>query len=76
MVIAGRKIHTFLYIFPFSPVLWFNWPGVEQVLNMTKIRGENMRFEYFVLGAVALIVVVAGISALPDFVRYMKIRSM
>jgi hypothetical protein len=43
---------------------------------MTKIRGENMRFEYFVLGAVALIVVVAGISALPDFVRYMKIRSM
>jgi hypothetical protein len=35
-----------------------------------------MRFEYYVLGAVALIVVVAGISVLPDFVRYMKIRSM
>jgi bacteriorhodopsin len=35
-----------------------------------------MRFEYYVIGAVALLVVAAGISILPDFVRYMKIRSM
>jgi len=43
---------------------------------MVRIRGEKMRFEYYVIGAVALLVVAAGISILPDFVRYMKIRSM
>jgi hypothetical protein len=35
-----------------------------------------MRLEYYVIGAVALVVIAAGISILPDFVRYMKIRSM
>jgi bacteriorhodopsin len=43
---------------------------------MKTIRGEKMRFEYYVIGAVALLVVVAGVAMLPDFVRYMKIRSM
>jgi hypothetical protein len=31
---------------------------------------------YYILGAVALIVIVLALSMLPDFVRYMKIRSM
>lgn len=35
-----------------------------------------MRVEYVVIGAVALLVIAAGVSMLPDFVRYMKIRSM
>jgi hypothetical protein len=35
-----------------------------------------MRLEYYVIGAVALVVIAAGISILPDFVRYMKIRAM
>jgi len=35
-----------------------------------------MRLEYYVIGAIALIVVVAGVAMLPDVVRYMKIRSM
>jgi hypothetical protein len=35
-----------------------------------------MRFEYIVLGAVAVLVVAAGASMLPDFIRYKKIRSM
>jgi hypothetical protein len=43
---------------------------------MKRVRGENMRFEYYVLGAVALIVVAAGVTMLPDFIRYVKIRSM
>ena len=43
---------------------------------MRKSRGGNMRLEYYVIGAVALVVIAAGISILPDFVRYMKIRSM
>jgi len=45
-------------------------------IEMKRIRGENMRLEYYVLGAVALIVVAAGVTMLPDFIRYMKIRSM
>jgi Flp pilus assembly pilin Flp len=35
-----------------------------------------MRIEYLVIGAVAALVVVAGVNMLPDFIRYMKIRSM
>lgn len=35
-----------------------------------------MRSEYYVIGAVALVVIVAGIAMLPDFIRYMKIRAM
>ena len=31
---------------------------------------------YFVIGAIAVIVVVAGVSLVPDLVRYMKISSM
>ncbi len=45
-------------------------------IEMKRIRGGNMRLEYYVLGAVALIVVAAGVTMLPDFIRYMKIRSM
>jgi hypothetical protein len=35
-----------------------------------------MRVEYLVIGAVAVLAIAAGISIFPDFVRYMKIRSM
>jgi hypothetical protein len=35
-----------------------------------------MRVEYYILGAIVLIVAVAALSMLPDLVRYMKIRSM
>jgi hypothetical protein len=45
-------------------------------LSVKRIRGENMRFEYYIAGAVALVVIAAGITMLPDFIRYMKIRSM
>jgi hypothetical protein len=31
---------------------------------------------YYVLGAVALVVIIVALSMLPDFVRYMRIRSM
>jgi hypothetical protein len=31
---------------------------------------------YFVIGAIAVIVVVAGVSLVPDLVRYIKISSM
>jgi hypothetical protein len=31
---------------------------------------------YFVIGALAVVVVVAGVSILPDLVRYIKISSM
>ncbi len=35
-----------------------------------------MRVGYIVIGAIAVLVVAAGVSMLPDFIRYMKIRSM
>jgi hypothetical protein len=35
-----------------------------------------MRPDYLVVGAIAIVVIVAGVSLFPDFVRYMKIRSM
>jgi hypothetical protein len=35
-----------------------------------------MRLEYVVIGAVAIVVLAAGVAMLPDFIRYMKIRSM
>ena len=35
-----------------------------------------MKFEYYVLGAVAVVIVAAGVAMLPDFIRYMKIRAM
>jgi hypothetical protein len=35
-----------------------------------------MRVEYVIVGAVAVLAVVAGIAMIPDFIRYMKIRSM
>jgi hypothetical protein len=50
--------------------------GEMRGIEMKRIRGENMRLEYYVLGAVALMVVAAGVTMLPDFIRYMKIRSM
>jgi hypothetical protein len=31
---------------------------------------------YLVIGAIAVVVVVAGVSILPDLVRYIKISSM
>src|ERR1700722_13295270 len=51
-------------------------PGMRMDTDMAKTRGKNMGFEFYVIGAIALIVVVAGAVMLPDFVRYMKIRSM
>ena len=35
-----------------------------------------MHITYYVLGAIAVLIVVGGISMLPDFLRYIKIRSM
>jgi hypothetical protein len=35
-----------------------------------------MRVEYIVAGAIAVLVIAAGVAMLPDFIRYMKIRSM
>ena len=35
-----------------------------------------MRAEYVVLGAIAAFAFAAGVSLFPDFIRYMKIRSM
>jgi hypothetical protein len=35
-----------------------------------------MRAEYVILGVIAAFAIAAGVSLLPDFVRYMKIRSM
>jgi hypothetical protein len=35
-----------------------------------------MHTEYYVLGAIALLAIYFGIRLFPDFVRYMKIRSM
>jgi len=40
------------------------------------MRGGRMRVEYVIVGAVAVLAVVAGIAMIPDFIRYMKIRSM
>jgi len=58
-------------------LLWWVVAGYERIgTEMAKTRGKNMSFEYYVIGAIALIVVVAGAAMLPDFVRYMKIRSM
>jgi hypothetical protein len=31
---------------------------------------------YLVIGAIAVVVIVAGVSVLPDLVRYIKISSM
>jgi hypothetical protein len=35
-----------------------------------------MRSGYVFVGAIVLLTVAAGVSMLPDFVRYIKIRSM
>jgi hypothetical protein len=35
-----------------------------------------MRLGFWVIGAVTVLVVAAGVTMLPDFIRYMKIRSM
>jgi len=35
-----------------------------------------MHITYIVVGVIVLLAVIAGISVLPDFIRYMKIRSM
>jgi len=54
----------------------FNRPRPTQKENNKKIQGGDMRIEYVVLGVVAVLVVAGGIALFPDFVRYMKIRSM
>jgi hypothetical protein len=41
---------------------------------MRKIRGGRMR--YFVIGAIAVVVVIAGVAIIPDLARYIKISSM
>jgi hypothetical protein len=44
--------------------------------HVRKIRGGAMRAEYVILGAIAAFAIAAGVSLFPDFIRYMKIRSM
>jgi hypothetical protein len=35
-----------------------------------------MNVEYIVIGVIAVLAIAAAVMILPDFVRYMKIRSM
>jgi hypothetical protein len=62
--------------FPF-PSVWYLL-GVRNLLEVRrqKAEGEKMKFEYYVLGAVAVVIVAAGVAMLPDLIRYMKIRAM
>jgi hypothetical protein len=69
------KIHGFRYVITSRTPATVSCETIRGIA-MKRVRGENMRFEYYVLGAVALIVVAAGVTMLPDFIRYMKIRSM
>jgi hypothetical protein len=70
----SRKIHVLPYIL--YPTFWYYGRDV------LALRGNNMRrncggpMRYFVIGAIALVVVVAGASILPDLARYIKISSM
>lgn len=44
--------------------------------NFGVVRGGYMRVGYVVAGAIAVLVIAAGASMIPDLIRYMKIRSM
>lgn len=71
-----QKIHSLLYVLSAWLDVMVKWLLKMWELSVKRIRGENMRFEYYIAGAVALVVIAAGITMLPDFIRYMKIRSM
>jgi hypothetical protein len=64
-------------VFPYVP-----YPTFWYDLARLQAKGENnMRkncgpMRYFVIGTIALVVVVAGASILPDLARYIKISSM
>ena len=60
-----EKIQTFLYVLA----------GCGKTRIRT-VSGGDMSIECYVLGAIALIVVIMALSMLPDLRRYMKIRSM
>jgi hypothetical protein len=69
---VAEKIHIFLYVT--SLVFWYD-PSSAMLENSHRaMPGAHMR--YFVIGAIAVIVVVAGVSLVPDLVRYIKISSM
>src|ERR1700745_2007872 len=44
--------------------------------HVRKIRGGPMRAEYIIFGAITAFVSAECVSLFPDFVRYIKIRSM
>jgi hypothetical protein len=48
----------------------------ERMIWLRTQPGGLMHLIYYVLAAIAVIVIVGALSMLPDFVRYMKIRSM
>jgi hypothetical protein len=49
-------------------------PGLKD--NSKARNGGNMHVTYIVIGVIVVLAVIAAISILPDFIRYMKIRSM
>jgi hypothetical protein len=70
---AGKQKNTHLPVYSHSKIL------VLSACSRLKIAIEGMsgaHMRYFVIGAVALVVVVAGVAVLPDLVRYIKISSM
>ena len=76
-VVRRGEIQAFLYVNAVGCNLSYSRTGKDLAgVSMRKMRGGSMRIEYLVIGAVAALVVVAGVSMLPDFIRYMKIRSM
>jgi hypothetical protein len=50
--------------------------GMVRSIQQDAMKGEPMHTEYYVIGAIALIAIYFGARLLPDFVRYMKMRSM
>jgi len=60
-----EKIQALLYVLPGR--------GKNRIGS---VPGGVMPIGYYVLGAIALVVIIVALSMLPDFVRYMKIRSM
>ena len=70
-----EQIQGFSYSSSFCHSIWFN--GVQAPKdNFGVVRGGYMRVGYVVAGAIAVLVIAAGASMIPDLIRYMKIRSM
>lgn len=44
--------------------------------NSETQEGGSMPVSYFVIGVVGVLAIIAAVKLTPDFIRYMKIRSM